>query len=164
MRLTVSHKIQAANKVVNVAYGWTKCCALCPLPCRYTNMKALRILIISFAILSSPLSQAEEQKSCKTHPLVSGSCFEVRGRLAFYNGSPSMRIWPIGTNRLLGISEGKYFLEGYANIPSVLVSQLKWGYAIYANFVACPFTKQARENMQLVCVESATNVQVKPWP
>ena len=127
-------------------------------------MNTLRILVISFIVLSSSLSQAEELKSCKAHPLVSGACFEFRGRLAFYNGTPSMRIWPIGTNRLLGISESKYFLQGYASIPSTLVNKLKWGNAIYANFIACPFAKQTPDTMQLICVESATNVQVKTWP
>jgi hypothetical protein len=30
-------------------------------------------------------------------------CFVVHGRLSFYNGAPSARIWKIGTKRILGV-------------------------------------------------------------
>ena len=34
-----------------------------------------------------------------------GDCFEIHGRLSLYNGTPSVRLWPVGTKRLLGVRE-----------------------------------------------------------
>lgn len=40
---------------------------------------------------------------CKANPNLAGRCFVVRGRLRAYNGNPTFRIWPAGTNRLLAV-------------------------------------------------------------
>jgi hypothetical protein len=68
----------------------------------------------------SKLSFADDRppnKSCRQHPQLSGRCFTLRGRLSLYNGTPSRRIWPVGSDRLLGISEGRFALPGYTNLP-----------------------------------------------
>jgi hypothetical protein len=69
-------------------------------------MKIMRIiwpvffLILFFAATSSSDDQPSK-KSCKEHPMLSGPCFKVRGRMSFYNGNPTVRIWPLGTKRML---------------------------------------------------------------
>jgi len=122
-----------------------------------------KYLIVALSCLFfSSLSIAEQLKSCKANPLVSGSCYEVRGRLSIYNGGPpNFRIWPIGTHRLLGVSEGKYLLKGYRNIPEEIENQLNWNNAMFATFLVCPFEKQEPGKMQLVCVESAKSIVIK---
>ena len=131
-------------------------------------MKLLR-LIATIAILATCVTgtaNSEEQAkkgTCKEHPMLSGPCYKVRGRMSLSNGTPSVRIWPVGTKRILGISEGRFYLEEYANIPEELVRQLTWDNAIFADFTLCPFTDDKPSVMRLVCVESAENVEIRNW-
>ena len=69
------------------------------------------VLLLLFLLGIGNPEENLKNKSCKDHPMVSGPCFKVRGRMAFYNGAPSLRIWPVGTERILGISEGASILK-----------------------------------------------------
>ena len=120
----------------------------------------IQVLLVLGAILLASLSLAESEKSCKANPYQVAPCFTVRGRLMIYVGSPSARIWRIGTKRILGIS------ERYAQVrqmPKSLEEKLKPGVAIYGDFEVCPFTKDRPGYMQLVCIESASNLVVKRY-
>ena len=44
---------------------------------------------------------------CKDNPRVVGPCITVHGRLSLYIGNPSIRIWRIGTKRILGLTGGE---------------------------------------------------------
>src|SRR4026208_1019226 len=81
------------------------------------------------------------QKPCREHPQLAGKCFNVRGRLSVYNGSPAMRLWRVGTRRVLGISEQRFSLPDYRNLPEELASQLNSENEIYGDFLVCPFTR-----------------------
>jgi hypothetical protein len=123
-------------------------------------------ILIAFAWASSKLSFADDQppnKSCRQHPQLSGPCFNLRGRLSYYNGTPSRRIWPMGSRRLLGISQGHFVLPGYANLPPELVDELAgFDNEMFADFLVCPFTDDRLGVMRLVCVEAAKNIFVRP--
>ena len=85
----------------------------------------------------------------------------MRGRLSVYNGTPAIRLWRIGTRRMLGVSEQRFKLPGYRNLPENLQQQLNGDNQIVADFLVCPFTKPKPREMQLVCVESAKNVSAQ---
>ena len=129
-------------------------------------MKIMRIiwpvffLILFFAATSSSDDQPNK-KSCKEHPMLSGPCFKVRGRMSFSNGNPTVRIWPLGTKRMLGISQGRFYLQDYVNVPDELVRRLSWETAMFADFTVCPFTDNKPGEMRLICVESAENISIK---
>ena len=106
-------------------------------------------------------SNSRIDKSCREHPQLVDACFKVRGRLAVYNGAPALRIWKIGTKRMLGISEQRFAIAGFRNIPEDLQNKIDQDKFLYADFVVCPFTKSQPNEMQLVCIEKATNVQIK---
>ena len=119
------------------------------------------ILLISSNV-SLPFSNLESaEKSCREHPQVIGKCFAVRGRLSVYNGAPAVRLWRIGTRRVLGVSEQRFSLPGYRNLPESLTQQLNGDNEIVGDFLVCPFTKPKPSEMQLVCIESAKNVSVQ---
>jgi hypothetical protein len=120
------------------------------------------VLLIFFAAIGTA-EDKPKKKSCKEHPMLSGPCFKIRGRMSFSNGTPSIRIWPVGTNRILGISEGRFYLEDYENVPDELVHQLSWETAMYADFTICPFTNDEPDVMRLICVESAENISIRKW-
>jgi hypothetical protein len=118
----------------------------------------LLILCGSVSALSPPVSF---EKSCREHPQLIGKCFEVRGRLSTHDGNPAVRLWRIGTKRILGVSDQRFSLPGYRNIPEDLSKQLDGENEILGDFLVCPFTRSRPGEMQLVCIGSAKNVMVK---
>lgn len=98
------------------------------------------------------------EKSCRQHPQVIGKCFTVRGRLSVYNGAPTLRLWRVGTNRMLGISEQRYAQDGYRNIPENLERQVNQGVSLFGDFEVCPFTRSQPREMQMVCIEAGKNL------
>jgi hypothetical protein len=122
----------------------------------------LFLLLISGSILPSQSPPtATEAKSCRQHPQLVGKCFTVHGRLSVYNGAPAMRIWRLGTKRMLGISEQRFAVEGYRNVPETIKNQLNQDVEIFGDFVVCPFTRPKAGEMQMVCVEEGKNLKVR---
>ena len=82
------------------------------------------------------------------------SCYEIRGRLSFWNGAPSTRIWIIGTHRMLGVHDEDQ------NLPSNLSELLKGDFddEVFGNFVVCPLTRYKAGEMQIVYVKSANHL------
>ncbi|HMG72099.1 MAG TPA: hypothetical protein VK582_01245 [Pyrinomonadaceae bacterium] len=120
------------------------------------------LILLIGSNVSVPFSNLETtEKSCREHPQVIGKCFAVRGRLSVYNGAPAIRLWRMGTGRVLGISEQRFSLPGYRNLPESLSQQLSGDNDIVGDFLVCPFTKPKPREMQLVCIESAKNVSVQ---
>ena len=106
--------------------------------------------------------ESVRKKSCKEHPQLSGPCFQLRGRLSIYNGTPSLRLWPVGTTRLLGISEGRFAHPDIDNIPRQVRARLgSLDDEVFADFTVCPFASDKPGVMRLICVESATNIVLR---
>jgi hypothetical protein len=111
---------------------------------------------------SLSLLSLSQNKSCKEHPRLIGPCFKVHGRLSYYNGAPSLRLWPVGTHRLLGISEGRFALPGYDSVPSAVIDRLaSFENEMFADFTVCPFTTDEPGVMRLVCIKTARNILVR---
>jgi hypothetical protein len=98
------------------------------------------------------------EKSCRRSPLVIGKCFTVHARLSVYNGAPALRLWKIGTHRMLGVSEQRFSLAGYRNIPIDIESQIDQSTAIFGDFLVCPFTRPVPGEMRMICIESGKNL------
>jgi hypothetical protein len=81
--------------------------------------------------------------------------------LSAYNGAPSARIWPVGSTRLLGVSEQRFADPGVCNLPDAVARMLSFDRDVFADFVLCPFTPDEPGVMRLVCVDSATHVAVR---
>jgi hypothetical protein len=126
----------------------------------FTRLATSLLLILcgSVSAMSPPLAA---EKSCREHPQLIGKCFAVHGRLSTYNGNPALRLWPIGTKRVLGVSDQRFSLPGYLNIPEDLAKQLDGETNVFGDFLVCPFTRPRPREMQLMCIESAKNVVVK---
>jgi hypothetical protein len=89
---------------------------------------------------------------CKSDPDIIEACFTVHGRLSYWNGTPAMRIWRIGTKRILGV------LDSFIMPDSAGAG---WDEEAYGDYLVCPFTKQKPGWMQMVCIESAAHVFTK---
>ena len=79
----------------------------------------------------------------------------------FWNGAPSVRIWGVGTKRILGVSEGKYYNAEYCNLPEDILAKLSRDTDLFGDFVICPFEHSRLGVMQLVCVDGASNLVVR---
>lgn len=110
---------------------------------------------------SGPPATAVEDKSCRQHPQLVGKCFTVHGRLSVYNGAPAMRIWKVGTKRMLGISEQRFAIQGCRNVPEAIQNQLNQDVEVFGDFLVCPFTRPRAGEMQLVCIEDGKNLRVQ---
>ena len=127
----------------------------------FSRIATTTLLLIIGGAFSSQSSSTSPEKSCREHPQLIGKCFSVHGRLSVYNGNPAFRIWRIGTKRVLGVSDQRFALPEYRNIPEDLVKQLNGENEILGDFLVCPFTLSRPGEMQLVCIESAKNVAVR---
>lgn len=90
-------------------------------------------------------------RTCENDPDIVAACFIVHGRLSFWNGTPSARIWRIGTKRMLGVYDDI--------LPGTLGLSLHgFDDAVFGDFYVCPFRRQRPSAMQFVCVESVKHV------
>jgi hypothetical protein len=126
-----------------------------------------RILFMGVVLSTSLRAFAQEenhdtaQRPCSKQISLFGPCFSIRGRLALYNGNPTARIWKVGTNRLLGVSESRCQRPECARMPKELEDSLSWENVIFGDFLVCPFTESKPGHMQFVCIESVKNPVVK---
>lgn len=125
----------------------------------------MRLLILATCFLVFPVSSQSQnhiqksgarttESSCERNPNVVAKCFLVHGRLSFYNGTPSARIWKIGTKHILGIHSD--VLPGELGLKMTSFDTEAFG-----DFRVCPFTKEKSGEMQFVCIASAENVKYK---
>jgi len=118
---------------------------------------------VAFLLTAGVAVGDQPKKPCREHPKFVAPCFTVHARMRYYNGAPSIRLWPIGTDHLLGVSDGQ-FVAGYQSLPESLRATLDGQREIYADFVVCPYAPSEPGVMRLVCVDSATNIVTKPVP
>ena len=119
----------------------------------FMRLAILFLLTASSSMWAQSLAPEAKEKSCREHPRLIGNCFAVRGRLSIYDGAPALRLWRVGTRRVLGISEQRFSVAGYRNVPEYIESQINQNVAIFGDFLVCPFTRAQPGEMQLVCIE-----------
>lgn len=119
------------------------------------------LMLLSYSVCFSQQDTANADcKPCRKHPGVIGPAFKIRGVLSFWNGSPSVRIWKVGTKRILGVSEQRFYKEDYCNLPKWLPT-IGIDEEITGDFVLYPFTKDKPGEMRLVCIDTIYNVKVR---
>jgi hypothetical protein len=116
-------------------------------------MNAKRACVLLAMLASSPAASSAEY-ACAAIPEIVAPCFDVRGRLSFWNGTPSARIWRIGTTRMLGIHDDE--------LPPQLASRMtSFDTEVWGTFTVCPFTKQNAGRMQSVCIEAWRSIELR---
>ena len=104
---------------------------------------------------------------CHARPDLAGPCFTVHGALRYSNGGTPVKIWKIGTTRLLGVAGiGETGLPNDSTkcpLPDHLRDTLEAAKEVVADFFVCPLTREQPGVMQLICVDSAAHVRAKPF-
>jgi hypothetical protein len=118
------------------------------------------LIACSVGAESPPKPEAE---SCRTRSDLVGKCFTVHGRLSVYNGTPSIRLWPIGSKRLLGVLDPKdpSNAPGPSIFPTSIAGKLDWNKDVLGDFLVCPLTRAKPGRMQTICIESVKNLTVR---
>ena len=116
-------------------------------------MKKLLFTFLFFFLSATAL--AEGQCTCGGEYKIVEPSFKVHGRLSLWNGNPTARIWIIGTKRMIGIREG-------ASLPKNLEELIgNFDTEIYGDDAVCPLTQHKKGVMQIVCMNSASNLKTK---
>lgn len=136
---------------------------------------------------SAPQTTTARKIPCKTDENAS-MCYWTHGRLNFYIGNPSYRIWKVGTTRIVGIHSGPAIRQGSAdaivrdgenpefppNLDRVLDAEYRHRVAtnsshvnltdpVFADYEICPLEPERKGEMQDSCIESARHVVVQRW-
>jgi hypothetical protein len=122
----------------------------------------ISLMLLAGSVAADPPTLQEAQ-SCRARSDVVGKCFTVHGRLSVYNGTPSIRLWPVGSKRLLGVIDPKdpSNAPGPSVLPTSIKGQLDWDKEIVGDFLVCPLTKMKPGRMQTICIESGKNLAVR---
>lgn len=115
-------------------------------------MVSLQTGLIIISLLLAPIMAATNQCECGEKYKIAGPSFKVRGRLSFWNGNPSRRIWVVGTKRIIGIRESTQLP---ANLKELITC---FDDEIYGDFILCPLTARKNGVMQIACVQAADNL------
>ena len=94
--------------------------------------------------------------ACQTELAQGGKCFALRGRVYLSNGTPSMRISPIGSHRILGVLPAEN-----EDAPDSIKQGVTFDQSAIADMEVCPLTQAKSGEMQMVCVRSASNIVFK---
>jgi hypothetical protein len=114
--------------------------------------------------MGAPPRAPKRKIICKT-PGNATSCYWTHGRLVNYNGTPTLRLWKIGTKRILAIHSGPGYKRGddeensNPEVPTNVDRAFKTDLTrVYADFEICPLEPERPGEMQRVCIESARNI------
>jgi len=121
------------------------------------NASTMRRSILAAGFCASTAAFAGDYEPCVQHAQLVDSCWTVRGRVGLYNGNPTVRIWPVGSSRILGVRHAEPQL-----VPPELGARLAWDTNVFADLKVCPLTRQRAGAMQIVCVASARNMTARP--
>jgi hypothetical protein len=122
---------------------------------------SIGLLLIASGVVADSATRPQPE-SCRTRSDVVGKCFNVHGRLSVYNGTPSIRLWPIGSKRLLGILDPRDTSNapGPSILPTSISGKLDWNKKVVGDFLVCPLTQSKPGRMQTVCIESGKNLRI----
>src|SRR5213080_3389214 len=127
-----------------------------------SSISSILFLLIAGSVVAESQLKSEV-KSCRARSDLVGKCFMVHGRLSVYNGTPSIRLWPLGTRRLLGVLDPENISRPpeQSIIPASILNQLDWDKLILGDFLVCPLTRSQPGRMQTICIQSGKHLLVR---
>jgi len=110
----------------------------------------MRKLVMLLALVS--LFPVVAVAKSKTWP-----CYWLHGRMTVGNGTPSTRIWPVGTHRILGVvNPGRPDVE-VGEMPNSVIRLLtpENDLTVWGDFYVCPVAPERAGWMRFVVVKEA---------
>jgi hypothetical protein len=94
-----------------------------------------------------------------------GACRTVHGRMDLWNGAPTVRIWVIGTHRILGVEQRS---ESFNDLPPSVRAiwtgrdaDADWSRSIYGDFQVCALAPDRPGHMQPVRLIDARRLSAR---
>ena len=84
-------------------------------------------------------------------------CYWVHGRMTAGNGTPSTRIWPVGTHRMLGVVYPGHSDVDVGQMPARVLNLLtpEHDFTVWGDFYVCPQAPERAGWMRFVVVKDA---------
>jgi hypothetical protein len=120
-------------------------------------LKLLATTLIASVALATPAMA--DAPVCKGNPKVVGKCMTFYGPLSVYGGSPSLRIWPVGTKQLYGIRSTGADPENVVlpeKLRDILATNPR---EVNGKWEVCPLEPERPNQLRSVCLESATELK-----
>jgi hypothetical protein len=123
---------------------------------------ATLLLSCVLALVASPLSAQGDvilanQVCASRDSIFVGPCRSFRARLVPGADNIMIRIWPVGSSRLLGYADGAL----RCGLPPMLELLMDEGKTVYADVSVRPVTPSHAGHMQFACVASADRMKVQ---
>jgi len=118
--------------------------------------------LVRLLLAQQPLETIDASQVCSHARGFVGPCLSVHGRLSLYSDNVPLRIWPVGSSRLLGVqmADSPFYLPVACRVPSEFTRGLDLDTDIYADFVVRPLTPERPGVMQRVCIATANGMRV----
>ena len=130
-------------------------------------LRAIAIIALLSAAGQSGKHSAYRKEPCKT-PELASSCFHIHARLNAGSGTPTVRLWGIGTHHVYGIYSNAYGFEhddltGDNEAPELPRTVLRFlpptgGWTVYGDFEVCPLERHIEGHMQAACIAGASHI------
>jgi hypothetical protein len=91
--------------------------------------------------------------SCQSDPDLAGACYRMRGRVSMSGDGAGMRVWQVGTPKVMELAEGM--------LPDELADQVTPAMRVYANMLVCPVHGSGGKAPPAVCIESAADFRLE---
>jgi hypothetical protein len=91
--------------------------------------------------------------SCQSDPDLVGACYRMRGRVSVSSDGVGMRVWQVGTAKVMDLAEGM--------LPDELAEQVTPAMRVYANMLVCPVHANGPKAPDTVCIESAGDFRLE---
>jgi hypothetical protein len=114
--------------------------------------------VIALVIVAAPAA-AGEPAAADAH-----RCHVIRGRLAVWNGTPAIRIWPVGTRRELGVVDAHGDAAGDMLLPApvrALIEAASDSTVVFGDYRVCALTEQRPGRMQIVYIAEASHLRAE---
>jgi hypothetical protein len=120
-------------------------------------------LVLSIGAPRQPADTVSANQVCSHGNGFVAPCRAVRGRLRVYSDNVPLRIWPVGTSRLLGVQsdQSSFYLPVTCRLPEALSHIIGPDVDIYADFIVRPLASASADSMERVCVASISAMRVE---
>jgi hypothetical protein len=124
-------------------------------------MRAVLPFVVIFASFANGALGDEVESACKNSSKLIGQCFTVHGRLSLWNGTPGVRIWRVGTKRIIGVFDASGEEDGGDAVPRSVAKLLApdpYRTDVYGDYEVCPFDRERLGVMQNVCIAETSHL------
>lgn len=121
-------------------------------------MRHTRAIILALSLCAGLQADAAGAETAGVAAAKTWPCYWTRGRLWIAQGGPSIRLWPVGTHRILGIVNprtGVTDVDEAEALPPRVADVLVDHVDVWGTYHVCPIVPERRGWMRYVVIDRA---------